>query len=74
MRIWRIVGACFAIIFGGFYVYRAFTAEHFENIGEGLNPAEEERHARASMPMRIGVGAFALGFMLLGIWVLLKNL
>jgi hypothetical protein len=74
MSIWRIIGACFAIIFGAFYVYKAFTAERFENIGEGLNPPEEERYVRASLPMRIGVGVFALAFMLLGIWALFKTL
>jgi hypothetical protein len=72
MNIGKIIGACFAIFFGAYYVYKAFTARQFENIGEGLNPPEEQRYVNATWPMRIAVGTFALAFMLLGIWVLVR--
>jgi hypothetical protein len=72
MKIPRTVGASFAIVFGAYQVYKAFTAERFENIGDGMNPPEDERYVYPTIAMKTVMGILALAFMLLGIWVLLK--
>jgi hypothetical protein len=67
----EILGYILAIVFGIFWVYKAFTATQFENIGEH-NPPEEDRFVPATLPMRIGVGILAFGLAASGGYCLIK--